>query len=222
METLAVPPATQVVVYEARRLIRQSLSIWLNGQEAIALAGTAADVSEVAQLCERLSIDVVLVGLIHDHERVRTEARALANRYAGVRLIAITDDAHEEADRALASGFHAVVNASAGAGNLLRVIRAGFIARPNSPIELTETASPLTPRETEVLSLVGQGNTADDISDQLGISTSTIANHKERIYNKLDVNNQAHAVAVAVASGILSPINSDDIEVISEDAITNE
>ena len=123
----------------------------------------------------------------------------------------------KEADRALASGFHAVVNASAGAANLLRVIRSGSVARSNAAIEVVDTASPLTPRETEVLSLVGQGNTADDISDQLGISASTIANHKERIYNKLDVNSQAHAVAVAVATGILAPIATDNNDADSHD-----
>lgn len=201
-------PATQVVVYEARRLIRQSISIWLSGQQGVALAGTASSIGTVAQLCEGQPVDVVLVGLTHDHERVLAEAQALSTRYRDTRLIAITDDAHEAADSALASGFHAVTNASAGAASLLRVIRAGAIARNvTTPVDAGATIGPLTPREAEVLSLVGQGNTADDISDQLGISTSTIANHKERIYNKLDVNNQAHAVAVAVATGIIAPLD---------------
>jgi two-component system, NarL family, response regulator len=213
-----VSSATQVVVYEARRLIRQSLSIWLSGQESVALAGTASSIAAIAQICEHQRVDVVLLGLFHDYQRIMAEAQAFAGRYPNVRFIAITDGENEDVDRQLARSMHAVVNASAGAANLLRVICAGATVRAvTEPIELSGDTTPLTPREAEVLALVGQGNTADDISDQLGISTSTIANHKERIYSKLDANNQAHAVAVAVAAGIISPeivpVDSDADEV---------
>src|ERR1044072_2526804 len=74
-------PATQVVVYEARRLYRQCLSIWLGGQEGVALAGTASSIGTLAQMLERDSVDVVLIGLVNDHERVLAEAQALAKRY---------------------------------------------------------------------------------------------------------------------------------------------
>lgn len=216
---------TQVVVYEARRLIRQALSIWLSGQEDVAPAGTASSAAAVAQLCDRQDIDVVLVGLVHDFERVLHETQGLAERYQRVRFIGITNDA-QQADQVLANGFRAVVNASAGAANLLRVIRAGAVETPiNSPVQTFNNTGPLTPREAEVLSLVSQGSTADDISDQLGISPSTIANHKERIYNKLEVNNQAHAVAVAVSSGIITPARDGDTtgdEITVEDEVTVE
>lgn len=61
----------------------------------------------------------------------------------------------------------------------------------------------LTPRETDVLHAIAAGGSASTIADQLGISTSTVDNHKARIYAKLGVQNQAAAVATAARAGLL-------------------
>jgi DNA-binding NarL/FixJ family response regulator len=64
--------------------------------------------------------------------------------------------------------------------------------------------STLTGRELEVLRLIGAGRTTRQISDALGISQRTVENHKRRIFAKLDVQSQAHAVASAARLGLLA------------------
>ena len=56
----------------------------------------------------------------------------------------------------------------------------------------------LTGREADVLALVGAGRTSRQISAELHISPKTVENHKQRIFGKLGVQNQAHAVSVAM------------------------
>ena len=56
-----------------------------------------------------------------------------------------------------------------------------------------------------MLTLVGGGHTSREISCQLRISHKTVENHKQRIFGKLGVQNQAHAVSVAIRKGMISP-----------------
>jgi DNA-binding CsgD family transcriptional regulator len=66
-------------------------------------------------------------------------------------------------------------------------------------------SSVLTRREIEVLDAIGGGSTTRDVAMQMGISPKTVENHKQRIFSKLGVQNQAHAVAVAVRQGLVDP-----------------
>lgn len=62
----------------------------------------------------------------------------------------------------------------------------------------------LSRREVDVLTLVGTGLTTSGISSRLGISAKTVENHKQRIFSKLGVQSQAHAIAVATREGLIS------------------
>jgi DNA-binding CsgD family transcriptional regulator len=67
----------------------------------------------------------------------------------------------------------------------------------------------LTPREREVLELVSTGLTSRVISTHLGVSPKTIENHKQRIFHKLGVQNQGHAVANALRAGLIAAVPND-------------
>jgi len=61
----------------------------------------------------------------------------------------------------------------------------------------------LSKRERQVLTIMSQGKTNQEIADQLGISYSTIVNHSNNIYRKLEVSNRTAAVQAATALGLL-------------------
>lgn len=63
--------------------------------------------------------------------------------------------------------------------------------------------SPLTRRELEVLTAMAEGDTAAAIARRLGLSTKTVESHKTRLFAKLGARNQAHAVELASARGLL-------------------
>ena len=66
-------------------------------------------------------------------------------------------------------------------------------------------AAPLTKRETQILTYVAEGNSNKEIARILAISEQTIKNHVSAILRKLNVNDRAHAVALALRSGWISP-----------------
>lgn len=66
-------------------------------------------------------------------------------------------------------------------------------------------AAPLTNRETQILTYVAEGNSNKEIARILAISEQTIKNHVSAILRKLNVNDRAHAVALALRSGWISP-----------------
>jgi two-component system response regulator DegU len=65
--------------------------------------------------------------------------------------------------------------------------------------------APLTNRETQILNYIAEGNSNKVIAHILGISEQTIKNHVSAILRKLNANDRAHAVALALHSGWISP-----------------
>jgi len=70
---------------------------------------------------------------------------------------------------------------------------------------LEGVAAPLTKRETQILTYVAEGNSNKEIAHILSISEQTIKNHVSAILRKLNANDRAHAVALALHSGWISP-----------------
>jgi len=66
-------------------------------------------------------------------------------------------------------------------------------------------AAPLTKRETQILTYVAEGNSNKEIAHILSISEQTIKNHVSAILRKLNANDRAHAVALALRGGWISP-----------------
>lgn len=79
-----------------------------------------------------------------------------------------------------------------------------------SKVELPPELLSLSKRETEVLSYLALGWTDQQLADNLFISKSTIKTHLKRIYNKLDVNGRAGAVAIAHQYNIIGTINDSN------------
>lgn len=63
----------------------------------------------------------------------------------------------------------------------------------------------LTPREIDVLTAMADGLSTKAIARRLGVAVKTVENHKTRVFDKLGVRTQAHAVATAISHGLLTP-----------------
>jgi len=77
----------------------------------------------------------------------------------------------------------------------------------------TTSVSPLSPRETEILTQVARGQSNKRIADSLCLSKHTVKNHIYSIRRKLDANDRAHAVVLAMLNGWL---NIDDASEVRE------
>lgn len=90
----------------------------------------------------------------------------------------------------------------------LRAVAAGLVVRgPGAPpvagFRAAEDFPQLTPREVEVLSLVGQGLTNKAVARRLGISVHTVKFHLEALFAKLEATSRAEAVAKGLRGGVI-------------------
>ena len=204
-----------VVVQQRQRLFREGLGQLLQAEHDLAVVATASTSLELSQACEEHRPDVVVMeadAVEWDPGRL---ARTLRRAVPTVRIIGLSTGEMSRADAARAhrDGIRDVLPRSAGIGRILAAVRAtSAVHRVRTQADSVTVGAPaespervLTPRELTILNLVGAGFTSREISAQLAISHKTVENHKQRVFGKLGVQNQAHAVSVAMRLGLIRP-----------------
>ena len=204
---------TRVAVLHQQRLFREGLELLLGAAEGIEVCGTAMTSQEGIRLCIEQVPDVLLLEADGSGYDVARLSVVLRRAHRELRLIGLAAGPRtsREIAEAKRSGMCALVARSAGFTGILSAIRTAAAKPHGSNLALfrasasveTPARALLTDRELHVLHLVGAGCTSREISARLGISHKTVENHKQRAFGKLGVQNQAHAVSVAVRAGFL-------------------
>lgn len=182
-----------------------------------ALAGASAhirleeatqSVAGLAELVRRVGRIVVLARL---HESNDPLPQVLAH-CRGQPVVLLTANAHAAAIPALQAGASAVLEVDAseeqvatavsGAYHGLAVLPAGA-AGLSEPRGLLESASPLTAREMEILSLLAAGDSNKTIAARLSLSVHTVKFHISSILSKLGASSRTEAVALGLKLGIV-------------------
>jgi DNA-binding NarL/FixJ family response regulator len=195
--------SVSVVLQHQNRLVRDMLAGHLVREPGIAMAGTAPSGPELIQLCNLRKPTVVVFEA--DAPRWSNErlVTLLGQSGRGMRMIGL----HEALPtayvlRAYETGVSALVSYTSGLEALLEAVK-----NPLLPVEAARAkrvdGHTLTERELQVLYLISAGYPPKQVAIELGISLHTVENHKQRIFAKLDVHNQAHAAASAVRLGLL-------------------
>jgi DNA-binding NarL/FixJ family response regulator len=199
-------PPIGVVVQQRQRFFRRGLSLLLEREPGIAVVGAAVSTADLVRLCADRTPHVAILDLddpAGDPCRAAATVRAAHRAIRFVGLMAGPDDGLGAVVR---SSFPSRVRRSDGVAALIAAVLAAPL-QTLAPIVLSDdgdSGSELTGRERDVLALVGSGCTTREISERLAISRKTVENHKQRIFSKLKVRNQAHAVAVAMRAGLIT------------------
>lgn len=205
--------ATRVAVQQQQRLFREGLGQLLGAEEDIEVCGTAASSEDLLGVCGEHHPEIALLEADASGWDVARLCAALRRAHPELRLIGLTarPNTPREVSEAKRSGMCTLVSRGTGITGILAALRAevakprrGNVAVLRSPVLVEAPArAVLTDRELHVLHLVGAGCTSREISTRLGISHKTVENHKQRAFGKLGVQNQAHAVSVAMRAGFL-------------------
>jgi len=218
-------PVIRVVIADDHPMVCAGLAMLLDAQPDIEVVGRAGSGDEAVQLTFDLAPDVVLMdvqmpGL--DGIAALTQLTRDGRSADVVKVLMLTSFAHDETVhrclRAGASGYllkqaaptdlvSAVRRVSAGdawldpgvAGAVIAAL--GAVSRPGS--RPSELVTRLTPRETEVLTLVADGMSNTEISEVLVLSEATVKTHVSRVLIKTGSRDRAAAVALAYRSGLV-------------------
>jgi DNA-binding NarL/FixJ family response regulator len=197
----------QLIMFGRRRIVLDGLNLLLTGDEDLEVLGSASSESELIAMCHMARPHVALINidpeLAIDHllERLRRHNPTL-------RIVAqITHGASLPAPRLLRAGASTVLGPDTSIDELMDALHTAQPTTTHATIAPEcQSAAPrhgVSPRELDVLNLIGDGLTTAQIGPRLGISPKTVENHKQRLFAKLEVRNQAHAVSIGVRMGLL-------------------
>jgi DNA-binding NarL/FixJ family response regulator len=215
----------RVLLADDQALVRAGFGALLAAQADIEVVGEAGDGDEAVRLTLELRPDVVLMDIRMPAQDGLEATRLIAadDRLADVRIVILTtfelDEYVFEAIRAGASGFlvkdtepvellRAVRAVAAGdallSPSVTRRLIGEFASRAREPAKAGDLHR-LTDREREVMALVAEGLTNDEIATRLYLSPATSKTHVSRAMVKLGARDRAQLVVFAYESGLVRP-----------------
>jgi DNA-binding NarL/FixJ family response regulator len=213
----------RVLLADDQRVVRDGLAMLLGLLPGIEVVGTAADGEEAVRLAVARAADVVLMDLRMPRVDGIEATRRLQDERPSTRVIALTTYADEPTVlSALRAGARGYLTKDAGADEISAAIAA--VARGEAALDravqhhvvtaVAEAADAsalpdgLTAREAEVLALIAEGLTNQEIAERLVVSPATVKSHVNRVFAKAGVRDRAQAVTYAYRNGLAPPGSS--------------
>jgi len=213
----------RVVLVDDQALIRAGFKAIIGSQPDLEVVGECDDGLEALDVIRSSRADVVLMDIrMPGRDGIETtEAITADDSLAGVRVIVLTTfELDEYVVAAMGAGASGFLDKGVDPSVLLDAIRVvaagdalltpkatrallGSLGEPGSVVPVDEGAlEHLTAREREVVSLVGQGLSNDEIAEQLFLSPLTAKTHVSRAMTKLHARDRAQLVAIAFKTGL--------------------
>jgi NarL family two-component system response regulator LiaR len=202
----------RVLIADDHAVVRQGLRTFLDLQEDIEVVAEAGDGVAALQAAEQFEPDVVLIDLVMPRMDGIEAMRRMRERVPAARAIVLSsfidDDKLFPAVRAGAAGY---LLKDVQPQELVEAIRTvhggGALLHPQVAARLLEemNENPLTPREREVIALIGRGMPNKLIARELSLSEKTVKAHVSNILAKLGVTDRTQAALYAVREGLVGP-----------------
>jgi DNA-binding NarL/FixJ family response regulator len=220
----------RVMVVDDQAMVREGFAALLSAQPDIIVVGDAANGADAVTASRRLDPDVILMDVrmpVMDGLAATEKILAVPPGATAPKVLILTtfdlDDYVFGALRAGASGFvlkdapsaelvHAVRVIASGEALLAPSVTKRLIAdyasrRRTDSARHSAALSSLTPRETDVLRLIADGRSNQEIAGNLVLAEQTVKTHVSRLLTKLDLRDRAQAVVFAYESGLVVPGN---------------
>ena len=221
-----------VILVDDHDVVRTGLRSFLNTQADVKVVAEARNGQEALLRADEMKPDLVIMDITMPGMDGLEATRQLKARNPECLVLALT--VHEDKQyfmEMLAAGASGYITKQAAADDLVAAIRAvasGQVylqpalarwllddyqrlakqeqaqAKPTENGETVVGLDILSQREREVLELVGQGWNNQQIGKQLGLSPKTIARHRERIMNKLNMHSRTELVKFAIRTGLIA------------------
>jgi DNA-binding NarL/FixJ family response regulator len=221
--------APRVIIADDQALVRGGFRVILH-LAGIPVVAEAADGKEAIVAVLKHRPDVVLMDIRMPVMDGLEATRRILSSQAGqdIRVIVLTTfDLDQYVYAALAAGASGFLLKDVSPEHLVaavQLVRTGdallapsitrrmverFAPRPREPGLPGRDLSALTPRELEVLGLIGQGMSNAELASALTLSQATVKTHVARILAKLDLRDRVQAVVLAYETGLISPAHPE-------------
>lgn len=214
----------RVLVVDDHTIVRKGTRALLAEVGDIEVVGEAADGREAVDQAEALRPDVILMDLVMPVMDGIEATHKITGSQPDTRVLALTSfAADDKVFPAIKAGALGYLLKHADPEELVDAIRRVYHGEPSlhpsiarkvlhevrQPSEKRPTPDPLTDREIEVLQLVAQGLSNQEIADQLSIAEVTVRTHVSNILGKLHLANRVQAALYALREGFTTLEESD-------------
>ncbi|MFJ2604346.1 response regulator [Streptomyces sp. NPDC091279] len=214
----------RVVVADDQTVVREGIVMLLGLLPGIEVVGAASDGIEAVRLVAELAPDVVLMDLRMPRCDGVEATRRIRAEYPGTQVVVLTTFGDDESlFPALHAGARGYLTKDAGGDEIVRAVRsvlsgdAGLspsiqrrllerLSEPEpQPVVAAEPPDGLTTREVEVLALIAEGLSNQEIARRLHVSTATVKTHINNLFAKTGLKDRAQAVRYAYVKGLAHP-----------------
>ena len=212
---MTVPLVTRILVADDHTVVRRGLRMVLEAEPDLEVAAEARDGIEAVELGLREDVQLAVLDVAMPRRTGLQAARELIRHRPDLRVLILSmHDLEDYAFQALKTGASGYVLKTAADRDLVEACRAAMRGEPflypatirslmRSYVDAPEPA--LSPRESEVVKLVAEAHTTDQIADLLVISPRTVERHRENILAKLGMRDRVELTRWAIRHGLVEP-----------------
>jgi two-component system response regulator NreC len=213
----------RLLLVDDHDVVRTGLRMLLEGQPDIDIVGEADTGQKALAMAREIQPDVIVMDITLPDISGIEVTRRLNSAHPDISVVALTiHDDEQYFFEMLQAGASGYVPKRAAPEDLITAIRtayadevyifpslakllvADFVGQKSVDTE-SQPAEILTPREQEVLELLAEDHTNEEIAAILVISKHTVARHRENLMRKLNLHNRSELVKYAIRKGIISP-----------------
>ena len=209
----------RILIADDHAVVRRGLRALIDTEPDMEVVGEASDGVEAVDQASELKPDVILLDMVMPRKNGPEVIADIKDQNSDARILVLTSFAQDDqvfpAIKAGALGYllkdssprdliQAIHDVHQGASSLHPSIARMLIAELSQPSSMPPTEYPLTDREVEVLKLVAQGLSNEDIGQSLVISDRTVGKHVSNLLEKLHLANRTQAALYALREGLAS------------------
>jgi len=206
----------KVMIVDDHPVVRDGLKNMLLAFNDLELSGEAENGRVALAYCHQNTPDVILMDILMPELDGIQATRAIINDFPQMKILILTSYPNDDMiQEALSAGAIGYILKNSSIDSLANAIRSAYSGQPTLAPEATKAlirikTGPLKPgadlseREREVLALIVEGLSNEEIAERLVISPATARHHVSACIEKLNAANRAQAAALAVKLGIVS------------------
>jgi DNA-binding NarL/FixJ family response regulator len=215
---VTTPLKTRILLADDHALVRHGLRMVLNAAPDLEVTAEAGDGVEAVELGLREDVHLAVLDVMMPRKTGLQAAVELSRRRPELKLLMLSmHDSEQYLFEALKAGASGYVLKTVADRDLVEAVRAAmrgepflypaavtalirdYLVREETPVD------PLSPRELEVVKLIAEAFTSDQIAGQLSISRRTVDRHRENILAKLGMRDRVELTRYAIRRGLIDP-----------------
>jgi len=211
----------RVLLVDDHPFVRKGIGSWLASSEIVEVVGEAVNGEEAVSKTKELKPDIILMDIDMPKMGGLEATKIIRRDHSGTRVLILSMQTNKGVVlQIIQSGAQGYVLKDAPPADINRAIESVHHGEPffstdinqivlnqylaESGREMSPTASQLTNRERQVLSMIAEGKSNKEMADKMGVGVRTVETHRERMMSKLNIHTIAGLTKFAIANGIVN------------------